>query len=299
MIKVNGKTFNDIIDINENKIYVYILTLNEENNIAECIKSVKCHTKKENIFVLDGGSSDRTLALSGKEGVNIIQLKDSSIAERRDFAIRNSNSRYVMFVDADQRLESEYILINLIEKYLSAQSVAGFQFNLNAITKSPSYWTSGFSVRHRLIMGHSGSRTVIGTPCIFDTEKIRNIAYNKEISGSSDDTEFCHKIISAGFHLKIIDEKANELVRSDFTTTIKKAFWYGMGDSELVRIVPVEKKINHTHHVFVRELILRPVYVLFSKDYSKFAFFALFGIARNLGFFYGLILKKDLASTKS
>lgn len=280
-------------------VSVFILTYNEEENIVDCIQSISPHFPQKEIFILDGGSSDQTCQLAERLGVHVHKLNGTSIAQRRNYALTLRKSRFAMFVDADQRLRPNLDLDDLINRHFLNSRIAGVQFSLRAIAHTPNYWTEGFDIRHQLITSGPGPRTVIGTPCIFDLKKLHNLAYNEKISGSSDDTDFGYSIMKAGFDLRAVSDEADELVRVSFLAMLRKAFWYGQGDAEFVRFIDGRKQISHCYHVFVRELLIRPIIVLFSKNYLFFAFFLLFGVSRVIGFLIGFISKRDLSSAKS
>ena len=110
----------------------------------------------------------------------------------------------------------------------------------------------------------------------------------------------CLRIRKQGYKLMTIDNKAYENVRSNFKETINKALWYGRGDFEYVQKLKDGYDIrNHIFHVFIRNLILIPLKILFSKNSKYVFFFFMFGISRVLGFFDGIINQVDLTSQKS
>jgi glycosyltransferase involved in cell wall biosynthesis len=53
-------------------ISVLILTLNEEENIAECLSSVEW---AEDVLVLDSGSTDRTVEVAKQNGARVMHRR--------------------------------------------------------------------------------------------------------------------------------------------------------------------------------------------------------------------------------
>lgn len=76
---------------------------NEERNIQECIKSAKDIV--DEIIVVDMQSSDKTIELARKMGAKIFSVPDYNFADpARNFAIEQATSKWVLVLDADERL---------------------------------------------------------------------------------------------------------------------------------------------------------------------------------------------------
>ena len=80
-----------------------ILTLNEERNIVECIRTLRewC----QDIVVYDSFSTDRTVELAKAEGARVFQRKFDDYASQRNAALREVDypGEWVLMVDADER----------------------------------------------------------------------------------------------------------------------------------------------------------------------------------------------------
>tara|TARA_S200000501_G_C20810210_1_gene738001 strand:+ start:257 stop:1114 length:858 start_codon:yes stop_codon:yes gene_type:complete len=279
------------------KFEYFILTLNEEKNIDDCIKSIK-FLGIQNISVLDGGSSDGTEELCKKNNVNFLSFPNSSLSFRRGYAIDESKSDYVVFVDADQRLiEYDYDLEDRIDSYFIDDDLLGGLVFSKITQKNSNYWERGFGLRHKMVAGNGSFVKVIGTPCVFHAKYGKEVGFNRDLEGSCDDTVFCDRLIEAGYRLRSMPENAVEIVRSSFQDTVKKGFWYGNGDSEYIKLYK-ETRFRHLFHVVIRMPIIHPSQVIF-KDISLVPFFVIFGFARLYGMIYGFLTKKDLSSTRA
>lgn len=84
-------------------ISAIILTLNEERNIVECIRTLRSWCS--DIVVYDSFSTDRTIELAKKEGVRIFQRKFDNYAAQRNAALQEVSypGEWVLMVDADER----------------------------------------------------------------------------------------------------------------------------------------------------------------------------------------------------
>ncbi len=85
---------------------IVILTKNEEHNIAGVIGNARLLTEK--IIVVDSGSTDRTVALAGEMGAQVVfRAWDNDFAAQRNFALQYVTTEWVLYVDADERLNEE------------------------------------------------------------------------------------------------------------------------------------------------------------------------------------------------
>jgi len=98
------------------KLAVLILTFNEEKNIDECVQSVKF---ADEIILIDSGSTDQTCEIAEKLGAKFIyHPMDGGFAGQRNFALKETEAEWVLFLDADERITPELALEikNVVEK---------------------------------------------------------------------------------------------------------------------------------------------------------------------------------------
>ena len=276
-----------------------ILTLNEEKNIENALKSIPFENLK-NTAIYDGGSSDKTKYIVEKFNVKFISLPSTSIEYRRNFAIQSSETELICFLDADQHFAVETNFNQICKKFDLDPLLGGIQFNVIGNSEN-SYWAKGFGLRHKILHKSQINNIVMGTPCIFLVSLLKDIkAYKDGITGPSDDTMACLRIREKGFKLRTINEIAYENVRSGLRGTLKKSFWYGKGDYEYVKKLKKFKNIvNHLFHVFIRNPLIIPLKVLFSNDIFYFTFFILFGFVRASGFVFSMFNANDLSKEKT
>lgn len=82
------------------------LTYNEQQNIAECIASIK--EIVDRIVILDGGSTDQTRAIAESLGAEVYQ-KECGYYERFQYGMKvlKYTTDWILFIDADERLTSQ------------------------------------------------------------------------------------------------------------------------------------------------------------------------------------------------
>ena len=81
---------------------ILILTYNEEKNLAECLDSIAwC----DDIWVLDSGSTDRTVEIAQAHGCHLLTRKFDNFGDQRNYAIDTATFKYpwVFDLDADER----------------------------------------------------------------------------------------------------------------------------------------------------------------------------------------------------
>lgn len=86
-------------------ISAVILSKNEEKNIGECIRGL---TFCEEIIVIDDYSSDKTIEIARGLGAIVFQRKlEGDFAAQRNFGLGKATHKWVLFVDADERVNKE------------------------------------------------------------------------------------------------------------------------------------------------------------------------------------------------
>lgn len=88
-------------------ITAIILTLNEEKNITECIRSIQSTVKR--IVVVDSFSTDKTVEIAKELGAEVLQHKWVNYSTQFIYALENANiqTKWVFRIDADERLTEE------------------------------------------------------------------------------------------------------------------------------------------------------------------------------------------------
>lgn len=131
-------------------ISAIIFTKNEENNLRECINSVRSCSQ---IIVLDSVSTDSTESIASDEKVEFVTFKwNGSYPKKRQWALENLElkNEWVLFLDADERLTPK--LLEEINTFLSLKSS-----NYSAAMIPISYFFCG----QRLKFGHVPKKIVL------------------------------------------------------------------------------------------------------------------------------------------
>lgn len=86
------------------KVSVLVLTLNEGDNIVDCLKSVSDLT--DDIVVLDSKSTDDTVAKALDFGCRIVEKDFDGWDKHQNWALKNIHFKYewILYIDADERV---------------------------------------------------------------------------------------------------------------------------------------------------------------------------------------------------
>ncbi|MGK7934744.1 MAG: glycosyltransferase family 2 protein [Xenococcaceae cyanobacterium] len=87
-------------------ISIYILTYNEEIDIADCIESALL---SDDVIVVDSFSTDRTIEIASKYPVQVVQHKFESHGKQRTWMLQKvvSKHEWVYLLEADERMTPE------------------------------------------------------------------------------------------------------------------------------------------------------------------------------------------------
>ncbi len=103
------------------KISVTIIALNEENNIRECLESVKW---ADEIVVSDSGSVDRTIEICRGFGAKVYSDKWYGFGKQKNLCAARAANDFILNIDADERVTPE--LRDEILKAVKSGNMAGY-----------------------------------------------------------------------------------------------------------------------------------------------------------------------------
>ena len=117
----------------ESKLSVILLTMNEELNLPNCLESLR--ELGAEIFVVDSGSTDRTLDIAKSAATRIFHHPFDHYGAQRNWAQENLplSGEWVLHLDADERLTPELVT------------------EINQVLQNPPDDIDGFMLRKRTI----------------------------------------------------------------------------------------------------------------------------------------------------
>lgn len=123
------------------KITGLIITLNEEQNIAEVIKNIYF---VDEIIVLDSYSIDKTVEIAQSfDKVKVYQNKFENFTDQRNLALDYATHNWILFLDADERLTPE-LKAEIFETVQQDNTAAAYYFYRKFMFKDKPLHFSGW-----------------------------------------------------------------------------------------------------------------------------------------------------------
>lgn len=83
-----------------------MIVKNEQKNLDRCLASV--HGTADEMIVVDTGSSDLTMEIAAAHGAKVLQFAwQNDFSKARNFSLEPAKGTWIMFLDADEELETE------------------------------------------------------------------------------------------------------------------------------------------------------------------------------------------------
>jgi glycosyltransferase involved in cell wall biosynthesis len=108
------------------KLSTIVITYNEESNIKDCLDSLSF---SDEIIIIDSSSTDRTREIASAYTDKILITDSESYAQKRNIGIEKSESEWILWIDADERVPTE--LKNEIQSIVSGTSSATGAYYIN------------------------------------------------------------------------------------------------------------------------------------------------------------------------
>jgi glycosyltransferase involved in cell wall biosynthesis len=109
--------------LDREKISVTVITHNEEENIRECLESVKW---ADEIVVVDSGSTDNTVHICGEYTDKVFFHAWAGMKEQKQHAVDKASNMWIFSIDADERATEE--IKKFINEELKNPSYDGYRF---------------------------------------------------------------------------------------------------------------------------------------------------------------------------
>lgn len=219
-----------------------ICTLNEETNIADCLAAAQ-RTEPAEIVVVDGGSSDRTVAIARAMGARVIESGPIGLARQRREGYLSSDFTYTAFVDADDRLPESWLGTMVTE--MEAGGYHALQSRLRVL-RPDSFWTRGWDEYFREAIRTQADTRMVGRPALYDTQALKTIT--REPGMIVEDTEMSRDFELRGLRQGIGSAVSYRLCPATTSENLQKWRNYGRGYRQFVRLHP-ERRISILKHM--------------------------------------------------
>ena len=118
------------------RVSVIVPTYNSDVTLDICLKAIRNQTYPDiEVIVVDNYSEDNTVSIAKKSGARVF-LIEGSPSQSRNFGVKKSNGRYVLFLDSDIEL-----LPNTIAECVKQCEVKGFDaVHIPVVTVGKDFW---------------------------------------------------------------------------------------------------------------------------------------------------------------
>jgi glycosyltransferase involved in cell wall biosynthesis len=132
-------------------ISVLILSLDEQQNIRECLESVAW---SDDVVVLDSFSRDKTVDLAKEAGARVLQNRFSNFAQQRNYGVANAGlkHKWVLHLDADERVTRE--LLEEMQQVVAHTSLDAFRIALKVMFLGRWVKHAGMYPSYQVRLGH-------------------------------------------------------------------------------------------------------------------------------------------------
>ena len=193
----HGKNFT-ISDIT-----AIICTINEENRIAKCIKSLmEIGIKK--IIVVDGHSTDKTPQIVRELNVQLLKDNGIGLGNARNIGIQSAKSKLILNFGADNL--ANYEAINSMVRAISDKNCIASTCQTMVEGKSYLNWCLN---KRQLLCLLPGKIKTAGTPSLFEAKILKKNLFNNALKGSDDSelsdrlrSKYCKQIIRTPYYVK-------------------------------------------------------------------------------------------------
>lgn len=257
-------------------ITVVVCCRNEAERLPTCLDTVAT-LGAEQVLIVDGGSTDDTVAIAQARGFEVIRSGGKGLAFDRQLGVDAARHDLIAMIDADHRPEPD--LLDRLWEDLEGEGYIFVQAGVEIIPNA--FWTKAEAQAMATFHHQPGPRAMIGVaPALYRRAAFDHVRFDVGDKEMSDDADFCYRLsqvpgaIFGISHAKVMQEHA-----PSFGDYVGKFAWYGRRDAAFCRKHP-ERRASMFFHLLVRYPILRPAKAVASGKFYAPAWFWLAAVVR-------------------
>ena len=267
-------------------VSVVLCARNEADRIEKSIQAIKACAPDE-LVVVDGGSTDDTVAVAERLGARVIRSGGRGLAPDRQLGADSAKHDLIAFIDADHRPSPD-----AIESLLRDLQ----EFNFDVVQAGVGIEDNGFwnRVEHdaMLVFQHEPGprKQMIGVaPTLYKKEVLQAVRFDEVNKDQSDDADLFKRIVDTGrFTFGIGRTVIPQEHHASFGDYMSKFKWYGRRDAEFIRTHP-DRAHSMWFHLLFRYPIWRPLKALFMGKPRAALFFWVCGGTR-----LGIVVQRSM-----
>ena len=119
------------------KVSVIVPVYNVEKYIARCIRSIKKQTFKDfEVLIIDDGSPDKSIdiavkVIDGDERFTVYHKENGGLSDARNYGIERAKGEYIVLIDSDDYIDSDYIRLLYNECILSGADMSMCRYKMH------------------------------------------------------------------------------------------------------------------------------------------------------------------------
>jgi len=153
---------------NTPQISIIIPVLNEGESIGSILAYLKNNSSKKNIkeiLIVDGGSTDQTLAIASQIGCTVL-FSPKGRAKQMNFGAKHATAEILYFLHADT-LPPESFDASILEAFAYGSQTGCFQMKFDSKSRFLSFFAWFSRVNHKLCRG--GDQSLFIAKTLFET----------------------------------------------------------------------------------------------------------------------------------
>lgn len=265
-------------------VSVVLCARNEASRIEKSIRAIEA-CQPDELIVVDGGSTDDTVAIAERLGAKVIRSGGRGLAPDRQLGADNASHDLVAFIDADHRPAPDALdgLIRDMEEFSLDVVQAGVGIEDNG------FWNRAEHDAMAVFQHQPGPRKqMIGVaPTLYRREVLQAVRFDEVNKDQSDDADLFKRIVDTGrFTFGVGRTIVPQYHHPEFSDYMGKFRWYGRRDAEFIRTHP-DRAHSMLFHLFFRYPIWRPIKAVFTGRPRAAVYFWVCGGTRA-----GIVIKK-------
>lgn len=233
---------------------IVIPAKNESKHLAECLEALmgQSYTRKLlNVYLIDNGSTDRTLDIARSYPVQVLSQTQGTLAGLRNTGIQAGTGALIGFLDAHCIPEKGWVL-SMVEAFLrepllgACQGAFDFQYENPRVRELNRRYAEerGYGLSDDGMLRDKGNAYpwMMSGNCMVRREALEAVSGFREDLHRCEDVELSWRILFQGYQLS--DNPQARVVHYDGNDGwgfYRKYFHYGMGAAQLAAIYALKK----------------------------------------------------------
>ena len=226
-------------------VTIGIAVKNADYTINKAIESILIQdypVNKMELIIVDGHSNDKTINIIKKHLNNSIlkyslYFENTGLAYARQIIVNNSKGKYIVWVDGDMILSSNFI--TKLVKYMEQNPKVGIakgQYGIYNTTNLVSLLEDVEFVLEYNAEGQTNKHVLATSGSIYRVEAIKEIdGFDIDIKGVGEDLDAEYRIKERGWSTHIVSAIFYEQRRTTWKALWDEYFWHGKGGFYLFR----------------------------------------------------------------